>query len=632
MGMNRQGLLAAALLAFVALAAGAQAKPALKLTGISRWSADPARVPTDTAVQKAAAAAAGAYVGRAVTVAWDAVPPGTTYLQFLQKREAAGALPAILLLDDLPADAEAFEYAIAKGLIRSYTLAELSKNLPGYVARFKQYGADVSWAVAENSKTSGEAGRGRLWYIPFQFDAAAFPASRVPNGFARPSPNAGFTGGMFRDDLLKKVLPAARTEAEFRRLLLEKNGRLALDDMLDVRMEGWADLYAYGRKLKALNVKVGGEPLIPLGGIFGSSENAASALWSENSAAGYLFKGSFWWVEPPVYLKSVEASPELREQARWYNRLYREGLLDPDIFVMDDDRYHAKIANGAYGVFAWHFVPREPAIAAGRERGYGWRPIPFFYPFDMSRMNNRYSRVSFSSPGIVLSSRIAAADLPDVMRYIDWFMTEASDDLAYWGLPAWSTGTGVNRKFRPEYQALERWAVHGTEGGRDGTYYGLAGTAALPVAGAPSSSKPFAFFRIAGETSPVAPYWSYRASPAWDAKGDLADVDLLSWVNDWWNRQFIGPSTVFYRINRGWDWWSSVPGSPAAAAYAANLDGAAVNGLIARAITGPAADFDDAWDLYVQYLRDAGLDAYEKEARASLKANWQGNILQSIVK
>ena len=635
MGMKRQGLVAAVLLAFVTLAAGAQVKPALKLAGISRWSADPARAPTDTSVPKAVAAAASAYVGRIVTVEWGAFPPDTTYLQFLQKREASGSLPEILLLDDLPANAEACEYAIQKGLIRSYTLADLQKYLPGYVARFKQYGADVSWAVAESSKAVGETGRGRLWYIPYQFDSAGFPASRVPNGFCRPSPNAGFTGGMFRDDLLKKVLPSARNEAEFRRLLLEKNGRLTLDDMLDVRMEGWADLYAYGRKVKALNVEVGGKPLIPLGGIFGSSESAASAFWSQNTAAGYLYKGSFWWVEPPVYLKSVEASPELREQVRWYNRLYREGLLDPEIFVMGDDRYHAKIANGEYGVFAWHFVPREPAIARGRERGYGWRPIPFFFPFDMSRMDNKYSRVSFSSIGITLTSKVATADLPDVMKYIDWFMTERSDDLAYWGLPAWSTGTGVNRKFKSEYQALEGWAVYGREGGRDGTYYGLGGTAANPAAGSarfPYASKPFAFFRIAGQTYPGAPYWSYRASAAWDAKSDLANVDLLSWVNDWWNHQFIAPSTVFYRINKGWDWWSSVSGSPAAAAYNANLDGATVNGLIARAITGPAADFDDAWDLYVQYLRDAGLDAYEKDARASLKANWQGNILQSIVK
>ena len=162
MGMKRQGLVAAVLLAFVTLAAGAQVKPALKLAGISRWSADPARAPTDTSVPKEVAAAASAYVGRIVTVEWGAFPPDTTYLQFLQKREASGSLPEILLLDDLPANAEACEYAIQKGLIRSYTLADLQKYLPGYVARFKQYGADVSWAVAESSKAVGETGRGRL--------------------------------------------------------------------------------------------------------------------------------------------------------------------------------------------------------------------------------------------------------------------------------------------------------------------------------------------------------------------------------------------------------------------------------------------------------------------------------------
>jgi hypothetical protein len=73
-------------------------------------------------------------------------------------------------------------------------------------------------------------------------------------------------------------------------------------------------------------------------------------------------------------------------------------------------------------------------------------------------------------------------------------------------------------------------------------------------------------------------------------------------------------------------------GSSAAAADNANLDNAAVNGLVARAITSPVEDFDDDWGMYVRYLRDAGLDAYEEATRASLKANWGSNILQSIVK
>jgi hypothetical protein len=131
---------AAALLVCATFMAGGQAKPTLKLLAISQWNPDPAWAPTDTSVRKAIATAADAYVGRTVTVEWGTYPPDTTYLQFLQMREAAGYLPEILLLDDLHDDAEAYEYAIRKGLIRSFTLAELSTCMPGYVARFRQYG------------------------------------------------------------------------------------------------------------------------------------------------------------------------------------------------------------------------------------------------------------------------------------------------------------------------------------------------------------------------------------------------------------------------------------------------------------------------------------------------------------
>jgi len=72
--------------------------------------------------------------------------------------------------------------------------------------------------------------------------------------------------------------------------------------------------------------------------------------------------------------------------------------------------------------------------------------------------------------------------------------------------------------------------------------------------------------------------------------------------------------------------------SAAGAAYRAHLDAGAVNGLIARAITGPAGDFDDGWDRYVVYLRDAGLDAYEQEVRASLAANWESTVLAGTAK
>jgi hypothetical protein len=58
--MKGRGLPAAALLVCATLMAGAQAKPALKLLGISRRNPNPVGAPTDTSVQKAIAAAANA--------------------------------------------------------------------------------------------------------------------------------------------------------------------------------------------------------------------------------------------------------------------------------------------------------------------------------------------------------------------------------------------------------------------------------------------------------------------------------------------------------------------------------------------------------------------------------------------
>ena len=234
--MKRLGLLLVVLLACAALTAGAAAKPALKLLAISRINPNPTWTPTDTTLQKLVTAAANAYVGRTVTLEWGNYPPDTTRIQFLQMREAAGNLPEILLLDDLMWNAEGYEYAIKKGLIREIKLADLTTYMKGYVARFKQYGTDVSYAISENSKMSGTSGNGKLWFIPSQFNPAPFPASKVPNGFAKPSPNGALRGGLFRDDILKKVISTAKTEAEFRQLMIAKKGKLTADDMVDFPM------------------------------------------------------------------------------------------------------------------------------------------------------------------------------------------------------------------------------------------------------------------------------------------------------------------------------------------------------------------------------------------------------------
>ncbi len=632
--MNRICVMALAALVGLSVMGEAQAKSPLKLAGISRWNPNPTWAPTDTTIKKLVAAAANKYVGRTVTVDWGNYPPDATPIQLLQMREAAGTLPDILLQDNLMQISDAYEYAIKKGLIKEVTRNDLTRYMPGYVGRFKQYGSDVQFAIDENTKRIGDNGLGKLWYIPFQFQPTAFPAARIPNGFAKPWPNAGFTGGHFRDDILKMIFPAARTEAELRQLLLDKGGKLTVKDMTDIPITSWSDLYVYLKKVKALNLKVGEKPVIP-GALVGSSENAASAYWSLTSAVGWLYKGNMVWRDPLENTTAVYFTPEFRDQMRWLNRIYDEGLMDPEIFVMKNDQYFAKVGNGEYAVVNWPFISMSNASKVGKERGYGWRTVPYFYPFDMSKISSKYTRVSFNTIGIFLTSRIKAADWGDVLKYVDYFMTEPSDDLVYWGAPAWSTGTGVNRRFTPEYKDLENWALYGKEGGKDGTYYGLASAPNINMAEGAHyqlDTKPFAFWQESGFTYPWAPYFSYRASPTWDPRVDLQNVDLISWTDTWWKLNYIGPNSIYYRISKGWDWWSYWNSTPEYNAYAKAVDQTTLRGLIAKAITGTQPDFEDNFDRFVKYNADAGLTAAAAAAAAGLKANWDSNIQQSILK
>jgi hypothetical protein len=630
--MKRLGLLLVVLLVAVTFMAGAQAKPALKLLAISRWNPDPTWAPTDTSLQKAVAAAANAYVGRTVNVEWGSFPVGTNYDQFLQMREAAGNMPDILLLDNLMYDAPGYEYAIKRGLIKEITLADLNKYMPGYVARFKQYGVDVSYAISDNLK-SNDPGKGKMWFVPFQFGPYAF--TNVPNNFSKPYVNGMLLGGNFQDNIMKKIFPTARTEAEFRKMLVEKKGKATIEDMTDIPIKSWSDLYAYFKKVKAMNLKVGEKPVIP-GALIGDMENADQLTGHLNSAAGgYLYRGAFWWQDAPTWAKAVLLSPEIREMARWVNRMYNEGLLDPELFVMKNAQFYAKVGNGEYAVFPSFYVPVDNALKTAKERGYGYRMIPYFYPIDMSRINNKYTRVFFGSVGIFVTSKVKAADYGDVLKYIDYFMTEKSDDLAYWGLPAWSTGTGVNRKFKPEYKDLENWAVYGIPGGKDGTYYGVGGAQAINMTNGKNyqyGTKPFAFWQMNQFTYPWAPHYTYRANPSWDSAKELENVAMSSYYYDWWSVGFLSPLSTYYRINKGFDWFTNQYTTTEWVDYSKNVDASTRRGLIARAVVGSESDFDDNWDLLTQYLVDAGLEKAEQAAAKALEANFTSNILQSVIK
>lgn len=279
-----------------------------------------ARAPTDLTVQKLMKAALSKYVGREVNQTFvqgqAGLAAGPSGLQNLQMFEASGRMPDIWGQDDMLNLPDLWTYSTQKSLIKEITLNDFNTYMPGFVARFKYYGGDFNAMLTQN-----ESPDGKHWFIPFAFPSAGFPKSdKVAEPFWGRY-HGGYTGGNFRDDILTKIFPQARTEAQVRALLLQKKGNLDLADVADIPIKNWSDLYDYGMKVKALNLQANGKPVIPLAPNY-SSEDPQSTYWSLVSATG-----TFWYLDwdPGTPLDDSHwalAGPVYKEQLRGFNKMY----------------------------------------------------------------------------------------------------------------------------------------------------------------------------------------------------------------------------------------------------------------------------------------------------------------------
>jgi hypothetical protein len=197
------------------------------------------------------------------------------------------------------------------------------------------------------------------------------------------------------------------------------------------------------------------------------------------------------------------------------------------MFVMKNDQFNAKQINGEYAVInRWWYV--ADAEKVGKDRGYGYRYFPVFYgQIDQSLFSNYVMYVSLAGSPVVITSTAKDADLPKILGWLDWYMGEERDSLAYWGMPDWYTGTGKDRRYKWEWAILEDWALYGKQYTRDGSYYGLQTTYAKtynPIKDVKFPLGPLAFFN-SSQTYPDAPYFVYNKDP----QKVLASTDLFTY-------------------------------------------------------------------------------------------------------
>lgn len=404
------------------------------------------------------------------------IPAGQDVTNWLQMQITAGTLPDIIVPPSgIFDDNDRYNILKKAGELKEIKLDDLKKYMPRVAERLKSYGMTIEdWYNANVDSSDG-----KLWMVPLLPDQVLRNDAKGTRYFDLGLGRVPYSVWL-RDDILKKIYPQAKTEAELKELYAQKQGKLTLEDVMDIPIKNQDELFDYATKVKALNMKVGDKEIIPMLPVSDGSDQG-SYMWSM-----FTFPG-FWWGELGDRIFNTKtgaftyfaATPEWKNWMQWLNKSYNAGLLGKDFFLTKPSQRDARVINGEYAVFQ-EWLPVEDAMkkSSDEKRGYGFRLLPLFnIPLatqyqDMTREEYSIKSV-WGTVGIGKS--VKDENIPQILHWIDWNLSEEAAELRAWGTPDMYTGDKEERRFKPEYKELEAWAIGDAVSEKDGVYYGLYG-------------------------------------------------------------------------------------------------------------------------------------------------------------
>jgi putative aldouronate transport system substrate-binding protein len=262
-----------------------------------------------------------------------------------------------------------------------------------------------------------------------------------------------------REDILRAAGYTFEPMADIAKRTTELGKKCTLKDLaVTPAINTPEDFYQMLKKIKALNLKVGDKPVIPLemynwymfhmGTMF---DYGQFRIDKDKKVAGYL------------------GAPGAKPWYRFLNRLYQEGLIDQDFSIQKADQMEAKVASGrvACGGYVDNFGSAQESMKKAVP-GAAIRYIP--WPKETPGMGfadifkGGFRSVAFNKN---------FKEIKRLVRYFDWFYSDEGLDLITWGpqeAGLWELKDG-KKVFKDK--TLERDILAGTKGARGADYYGL---------------------------------------------------------------------------------------------------------------------------------------------------------------
>ena len=220
------------------------------------------------------------------------------------------------------------------------------------------------------------------------------------------------------------------------------------------------DFHLLLTKIHELGETVGDEPLIPW----------SSSGWSQFHM-GCMFDFGHWRADPVTgEADSYLGSPGAKDYYKLLNKLYTEGLIDPEFMHHSEEQIQSKIESGR--VAMGMYIPSVQDAQAALYQSVGDDAVIRY--IEWPKQQEGVGAFDIFENGFW--RLIIRDDFPDkdrLTQYFDWFYSEEGQDILTWGpedAGLWEYRDDVKRFVDPQ---VEEDCLHGITGGKGADYWGL---------------------------------------------------------------------------------------------------------------------------------------------------------------
>ncbi|MBD2847009.1 hypothetical protein IDH44_17565 [Paenibacillus sp. IB182496] len=275
---------------------------------------------------------------------------------------------------------------------------------------------------------------GKIYGIPAGIYNSALPQLYEdidPAKFPQTSPY----GYIFvRDDVLKQIYPDAKSQAEIE-ALYEKNGQFTKDEVLDVPIRSEDEFFEFLYKLNELAVTENNKqvPVMYLSagqdnwGLLTTLSGALSGSYSPNGENNYFT----YWDKETGRIEWRFLQEEFKERVLRFNKLLRDGVASKEAMVDPYNVFTEKLNNGEYLVAYQNTPDNNMLEQAGKP--YRYRKVYLDIPFNYDKYVLPTNFPDTGSRIYIVKDAVSEEDLPQVLRWLDYQLSDAGEKLWYWG-------------------------------------------------------------------------------------------------------------------------------------------------------------------------------------------------------